>query len=187
MVNGHDGSVENSPFVKVSPLPKYLEHPLGYKDTFSDWDAKIKGDFPIQMTHLHYLRRAHTDCDNLPWLREALVNPVFINRADAAERGIRNGDTIRVFNENGSFLRPASVTRTVMPGVIMVPHGAGARFDAETGMDLSGADNVLTASGKTTTPYLNGWNTNLVQYEKYVGPIQLAPDYETIPTAPIAE
>ncbi len=26
-----------------------------------------------------------------------------------------------------------------MPGVIMIPHGAGARFDRETGMDLSGA------------------------------------------------
>ena len=138
----------------------------------------MKGEFPVQMTHLHYLRRAHTDCDNLPWLREALQNPVFINKEDAEERGIKTGDTVRVWNRQGSFLRPASVTRTVMKGVIVVPHGASARIDAETGIDLAGADNVLTSSSRTTTPFLNSWNSNLVQYEKYDGPIELVPDCE---------
>ncbi|MDO4291517.1 MAG: molybdopterin-dependent oxidoreductase, partial [Eggerthellaceae bacterium] len=176
-INGRTGNAK-SPFVKVSPLPKYLEHPLGYKETFADWETKTPGAYPVQITHVHYLRRAHTDCDNLPWLREALQNPVFINKDDAAARGIKTGDTVRVFNEQGAFLRPASVTRTVMPGVLVLPHGAGARFDEETGIDLSGADNVLTASNNTTTPYLNGWNSNLVQYEKYDGPVQLKPDCE---------
>lgn len=179
MVNGYaDGGQGVMDFVKVSPLPKFLDAPESYKDTFSDWDAKVKGEFPVQMTHLHYLRRAHTDCDNLPWLREALQNPVFINKEDAEERGIRTGDTVRVWNRQGSFLRPASVTRTVMRGVIVVPHGASARIDAETGIDLAGADNVLTSSSRTTTPFLNSWNSNLVQYEKYDGPIELVSDCE---------
>ena len=188
MVNGYaDGGEGFKSFVKVSPLPKYLEAPRSYKDSFTDWDNKVQGPYPIQIAHLHYLRRAHTDCDNLPWLREALRNPVFINKSDAEARGIKNGDTIRVFNDNGAFLRPAAVTRTVMPGVIMVPHGAGARFDSETGLDLSGADNVLTSSDCTTTPFLNGWNTNLCQYEKYDGPIELVPDCEMPQIIPVAE
>ncbi|MBQ9003242.1 MAG: molybdopterin-dependent oxidoreductase [Eggerthellaceae bacterium] len=182
--NGGEGAAD---FVKVSPLPKYLEHPLGYRESRSDWETKEPGEYPIQMTHLHYLRRAHTDCDNLPWLREALRNPVFVNKADAEARGIKTGDTVRVFNGNGSFLRPACATRTVMPGVIMVPHGAGARFDAESGFDLSGADNVLTSSDKSTTPFLNGWNSNLVQYGKYEGPIDFVPDCEVEPVVPVVE
>lgn len=86
-----------------------------------------------------------------------------------------------------SFLRPASVTRTVMPGVIVVPHGATARIDEETGVDLAGADNMLTTSNRTTTPFLNGWNSNLVQYEKYDGPINLKPDCEVGPVVPTVE
>lgn len=182
MVNGYaDGGEGVMDFVRVSPLPKYLDAPESYKETFADWDAKVKGEYPVQMTHLHYLRRAHTDCDNLPWLREALQNPVFVNREDAEERGIKTGDIVRVWNAQGSFLRPASVTRTVMRGVIVVPHGASARIDSETGIDLAGADNILTSSSRTTTPFLNSWNSNLVQYEKYDGPIKLDPDCQVDP------
>jgi len=188
MVNGYaDGGTGVADYVKVSPLPKYLEAPFNYKESFTDWENKVKGPYPIQLTHAHYLRRAHTDCDNLPWLREALQNPIWLNKDDAEARGIKTGDTVRVFNDNGQFIRPASVTRTVMPGVIVIPHGAGARIDPETGIDISGADNMLTASNRTTTPFLNGWNTNLVQYEKYDGPIQLVPDCETPPIVPLAE
>ena len=188
MVNGYANGDEGvADYVKVSPLPKYLEAPFSYKETFVDWENKVKGEYPIQMSHVHYLRRAHTDCDNLPWLREALKNPVYINNQDAAERGIKTGDTVRVFNEQGQFLRPASVTRTVMPGVIMVPHGASARIDRETGIDMAGADNILTVSNRTTTPFLNSWNSNLVQYEKYEGPIELVADCEMPQIIPLAE
>lgn len=188
MVNGYEnGGTGIMDFVQPGPLPKHLQAPETYEASFADWDNKVKGEFPIQMTHVHYLRRAHTDCDNLPWLREALVNPVYINSEDARERGIKTGDTVRVWNERGQFLRPASVTRTVMPGVIMVPHGAGARIDHERGIDISGADNILTASSKTTTPFFNSWNSNLVQYEKYEGNIELVPDCEMPQIIPLSE
>ena len=188
MVNGYaDGGEGVADYVKVSPLPKWLDAPFSYKDSFVDWDNKVKGDYPIQLTHAHYLRRAHTDCDNLPWLREALQNPVWLNKDDAEARGIKTGDTVKVFNERGAFLRPASVTRTVMPGVIVIPHGAGARIDPETGIDISGADNVLTPSNRSTTPFLNGWNSNLVQYEKYDGPLKLVPDCEMPQIIPLVE
>ena len=188
MVNGYaNGGTGVAEYVKVSPLPKYLDAPFNYKETFAGWDAKVKGEYPIQLTHAHYLRRAHTDCDNLPWLREAFVNPVWISSEDAAERGIKTGDTVRVFNENGQFLRPASVTRTVMPGVIVIPHGAGARIDRETGIDVGGADNILTPSNRTSTPFLNGWNSTLVQYEKYDGPVELVPDCEMPQIIPLVE
>ena len=188
LVNGYaDGGEGVAGYVKVSPLPKYLDAPFNYKETFADWDAKVKGEYPVQLTHAHYLRRAHTDCDNLPWLREALVNPVWINKDDAAERGIETGDTVRVFNEFGQFIRPASVTRTVMPGVIVIPHGAGARIDRETGLDVGGADNMLTPSNRSSTPFLNGWNSTLVQYEKYDGPVKLVPDCEMPQIIPLVE
>lgn len=107
-----------------------------------------------------------------------MQNPVFINKEDAKEKGIENGDVIRVFNDNGSFIRPASVTPTVMSGVIMIPHGATVRIDDESGIDMAGADNMLTSSCKETSSGLDGWNTTLVDYEKYTGSIKLDPDCE---------
>lgn len=166
-------------YVDVSPLPKYLPQYEGYENSFSDWENKVKGAYPFQMTHVHYLRRAHTDMDNLPWVREAMTNPVFINKDDAASKGISDGDVILVKNDAGSFLRHATVSRCVMPGVIMVPHGATLRLDQETGMDLAGSDNILTTQAdKAAAKYTNGWNTTLVDYEKYTGDIELLPDCE---------
>jgi anaerobic dimethyl sulfoxide reductase subunit A len=185
MVNGYsDGGAGALDYVRVSPLPKYLEHPFGYAGTFADADRKVKGAYPIQMTHNHYLRRAHTDCDNLPWLREAFQNPVFISKQDAEERGIKQGDVIKVYNEQGAFLRPATISRGIMPGVIIVPHGATARIDEESCLDLAGADNILTPSNRTTTPFLNSWNSVLVNYEKYTGPLELVPDALMEPIVP---
>lgn len=65
--------------------------------------------------------------------------------------------------------------------------GAGARIDRETGIDIGGADNILTPSNRTSTPFLNGWNSTLVQYEKYDGPIELVPDCEMPQIIPLVE
>jgi molybdopterin guanine dinucleotide-containing S/N-oxide reductase-like protein len=41
-----------------------------------------------------------------------------INRSDAASRGIKDGDRVRVFNERGAILLTARVDGTVLPGVV---------------------------------------------------------------------
>lgn len=178
MVNGYsDGGQGALDFVKVSPLPKYLEHP------FSHLEAK-ESKYPFQATHNHYPRRAHTDCDNVPWVREAFQNPVFVNKQDAEAKGIKQGDIVKVYNDNGAFLRPATLSRCVMPGCVIIPHGATARIDHESGIDKAGADNILTVSNRTTTPFLNSWNSMLVNYEKYDGPIQIPADAYAEPIVP---
>ena len=50
-----------------------------------------------------------------------MTNRVFVAKQDAAERGIADGDVIEVFNENGRFLRPATVLRTLMPNPLIHP------------------------------------------------------------------
>ena len=178
MVNGYaDGDEGILDYVRVSPLPKYLEHP------FSHEEAK-KSKHPFQVTHNHCPRRAHTDCDNVPWVREVFQNPIFINKQDAEAKGIKQGDIILMHNDYGQFLRPATVSRCVMPGCVIMPHGATARIDEKIGIDLFGADNMLTASNRTTTPFLNSWNSILVDYEKYDGPIDLPADYLAEPIVP---
>ncbi|MBD4631509.1 dimethyl sulfoxide reductase subunit A, partial [Xanthomonas citri pv. citri] len=42
----------------------------GYFATFSDYENRVKGDFPLMVYEPHYLRRAHTTHDNVGWLRQ---------------------------------------------------------------------------------------------------------------------
>jgi anaerobic selenocysteine-containing dehydrogenase len=49
--------------------------------------------------------------------------PCLINPADAAARGIADGDVVRVFNDRGQILAGAVVTDAIRPGVLRVNEG----------------------------------------------------------------
>lgn len=157
------------------PYPSYTVAPECYEATFSDWENQVKGDYPYLVTNPHYLRRTHCNQDNLPWLREACLNPVFLNRQDAEKKGIKTGDTVLVWNAHGKTLRQASVSDTTMPGIVELPHGTWVDIDERTGIDMAGTDNVLC--GPTTSNLgVSGYNNYICNFEKYQG-AQLIPDY----------
>lgn len=150
------------------PYPNYTVPVEGYETTFSDWKNKVKGEYPYLVYNPHYLRRSHTTLDNLPWLREAWPNPVYLNASDAAEKGIKDGDTVLIWNAYGKILRAACLSEGLMPGCVAVPHGSWVDMDEATGIDRGGADNILcgpASSGMGVTGY-NNYNCN---YEKYDG------------------
>jgi anaerobic dimethyl sulfoxide reductase subunit A len=72
-------------------------------------------------------------------------------------------------------VRSATLTERMMPGVIALPHGAWVELDEETGIDKAGADNMLCAPVAQGIG-VSGYNTNLVDFEKYDGPAP-EPDY----------
>ncbi len=76
-----------------------------------------------------------------------------INPADAAPRGIADGDILRLWNDRGACLAAASVTEAVRPGVVQLP--TGAWFDPETPAEegslcVHGNPNVLTRDRGTS-------------------------------------
>ena len=155
-------------YSEIAPIPKYEVKVHGYEATFEDWESRKKGKYPYQMINPHYLRRSHSTLDNVPQLREAWPNPVYISRKDADEKGIKDGDTVLLSNEYAKSLRPAAVVETIMPGVIGLPHGAWVDIDEKTGIDRGGADNLFV-------PHIpkglgsSGFNTARVNFEKWKG------------------
>ena len=153
-----------------APYPEYLVPSVGYETTFKD--GKIggeKGEYPYLLFNPHYFRRSHSVFDNCPWLREAWANPVFLNASDAKEKGIEEGDTVRVWTKYGEVLRKACCMENLMPGEVGIPHGSWVRLNEKTGIDEGGADNYLTGndiSGCGVTSY----NNNNCNFEKYDGP-----------------
>ena len=154
---------------EISAIPKYRPVTQGYEATFVD--GKIGGEktaFPLQCINPHYQRRSHSIFDNIPWLREGCPNPVFLSKKDAAERGIADGDTVKISSPYGETLRKASVTARMMPGIVGLPHGPWVRVDEATGIDQAGAENYITGSVSRGMG-ASGYNTLNVEVSKYDG------------------
>lgn len=172
-------------YSEITPNPKYIPPIEGYEDTFSDWENKLKGDFPLQFYDLHVLRRVHSQFDNGVWLKEALPHLFLMNHIDAEERGIQTGDTVLITSRHGKSLTIAQVTNRMMPGVVAMGQGAWVDLDDETGIDRGGCVNVL--HGNIATGQGNfGTNACVVQVEKWTGK-PLEPEHLRAPRVPIKE
>src|SRR5262249_57198920 len=79
--------------------------------------------------------------------------PVRINPQDAARRGIRNGDIVRLFNPRGACLAGAVVDADVMPGVVVMATGAWFDpADAAGQPQRHGKPNLLTPPIRASPP-----------------------------------
>lgn len=169
----------------IDPIPTYRHVENGYEDTFSDWSSQTKGDYPFQMITPHYLRRAHSVFDNVGWLREAWVNPVFLNAGDAQELSIKDGDTVLMTTAFGQSTRRATLTERLRPGVVALPHGAWVDVDEETGIDHAGADNYLGGQVPNAMG-ISGFNSVICNVEKYAG-TQLGADVDEPARIPLKD
>jgi anaerobic dimethyl sulfoxide reductase subunit A len=97
--------------------------------------------------------------------------------SDAAARGIKKNDIVKVSSRHGTVIRPVYLTERMMPGTLTLGQGAWAEIDEATGICKAGATNVLNG-GIPTGQGVQAYNTCNVQVEKYEGPIKLLPDHE---------
>lgn len=141
----------------LPPIPTYFE----------PWEGRhspLAKTYPLQLITARFMRRAHTQFDTLPWLRELIPNTAEINFQDAEARGINEGDMLRIFNSRGEIRILASVTERIMPGVVNVPHGAWFMPD-EKGIDRGGCPNTLCSEEYSPCGSFT-WDTGLVEVEK---------------------
>jgi len=100
--------------------------------------------YPLSLVTPKSRARTHSIHGNQPILARADSDDVWINIADAAARGIVDGQLVRVFNARGTTRLPARVTDRIAPGVVSIKEGAWFAPDA-SGADTRGCANVLTA------------------------------------------
>jgi biotin/methionine sulfoxide reductase len=132
--------------------------------------------YPLHLLTTQPSTRLHGQMDMGRLSQQSKVagrEPMRINRGDAAARGIRDGDVVRVFNDRGAILAGAVLTDDIRPGVIQI--STGAWYDPlEPGtigsLDKHGNPNVLTLD-KGTSRLAQGPSaqTTLVQVEKFDG------------------
>jgi biotin/methionine sulfoxide reductase len=123
----------------------------------AEWLGHPKAErFPLHLVSNQPRTRLHSQYDNGAYSRQSKIagrEPLTMNADDAAERGIDDGDVVRVFNDRGAMLAGAVVSDGIRRGVVQI--ATGAWFDpvapGTTGsLERHGNPNVLTLDTGTS-------------------------------------
>ena len=117
--------------------------------------------FPLILMSNHPRWRTHAQGDDSTWARETPTGkvlgpdnykyePIWIHPADAAARGIKHGDIVKIYNERGIVLVGACVWERMMPGVAYIDHGARHDPIIPGKVDRGGAINTIAPHGLTS-------------------------------------
>ncbi|MCD8213156.1 MAG: molybdopterin-dependent oxidoreductase [Campylobacter sp.] len=164
LIEIYSETIEKMGYDDCAAHPKWFEpiEWLGMKDKTAEF----------HMVSAHPTHRLHSQLSHTS-LRDtyAVANrePIWMHPKDAAKKGIKSGDLVRVFNGRGEILAGAIVTENVREGVVKVAEGAW--YDpSENGLCKNGCANVLTIdipSSKLANGNIS--HTALVNVEKFNG------------------
>ena len=144
---------------EIPATARYNPSPEGVEDG-------LRRRYPLQLLTCHIKSRTHSMFDNVDWTEELDPQRLRINPIDAEERGIQDGDPLRVFNDRGETRITAQVTPRIMPGVVDLPQGAWFSPSGPAGADAAGCANVLTWLQPSALARMNPHHTALVQVER---------------------
>lgn len=122
----------------IDPLPDYLP-PKERPETNPELAKKYPLNIITPKSHA-FLNSCYANMEGKQ--KEQGKQFVLISPADAGDRGIKEGDTVRVFNDRGAFECVAKVTDDVNPGVVVATLGYWRQFNNGTVNITSSADFV---------------------------------------------
>ncbi|MBS40871.1 MAG: Asp-tRNA(Asn)/Glu-tRNA(Gln) amidotransferase GatCAB subunit C [Rhodospirillales bacterium] len=140
----------------------------------AEWLGSDKTEtYPLHLMSSQPKDRLHSQMDDGPVSIETKVSgrePIEINPVDADERGIEEGQIVRVFNDRGHCLAGALLNNDIRPGVVRL--SAGAWYDSNYGepgsLEIHGNPNVLTRDyGTSRIGQAPTSTTALVEVEVY--------------------
>jgi len=101
------------------------EHIVYYRDPAeAGIDNPLAEKYPLVFLQEHSRFRVHGQWARVKTLSELDPEPLAkINGADAAARGVADGDIIEVFNDRGRCVIKAYIDESIAPGVISIPKG----------------------------------------------------------------
>ncbi|XUY30165.1 molybdopterin guanine dinucleotide-containing S/N-oxide reductase (plasmid) [Agrobacterium sp. rho-8.1] len=175
-----------TPSGKIEIFSQTVEN-FGYEDCSGHpkwYPSKLKAEsdterlYPLHLICNQPHQRLHSQLDYGDFSRSTKIKgrePVRIHPADAAERGISDGDIVRLFNARGSCLAAAILSVDLRPGVMQL--ATGAWFEphdpsAENTMCIHGNPNILTHDiGTSKLSQGSTGQLTKVELEQFTGPL----------------
>ena len=101
----------------------YYEALLEFGQAFPAWEAPceaypenpLREKYPLQFNQARSRFRVHSAYSGAKWIQEVAEPHIELNPADAATRGLEDGDAVEVFNDRGSFRTVLRVNEAVRP------------------------------------------------------------------------
>ncbi len=154
------------------------EHPMWFEKTERSHGGPGSEKYPFWLQSCHPDKRLHSQmCESEEFRATYAVQgrePVYINPLDAKEKGIKDGDLVRVFNDRGQLLAGAVLTDSYPRGVIRIEEGAwyGPLNEKEGAICTYGDPNTLTMDiGSSELAQATSANTCIVEFEKFKGKV----------------
>ncbi len=140
------------------PVPKWIPQGESHQETLG---TERSQKYPLLVVSNHPRWGVHSQHDDVTWFREIETckirgsdgyqyHPLWMNPADARERGIKHGDVVAIYNERGTVLAGAYVTERIMPGVVGIDHGAKYDPIVPGEIDRGGAINTIVPRNCTS-------------------------------------
>lgn len=153
-------------------------HPMWFEKSERSHGGPGSKKHPFWMQSCHPDKRLHSQmCDSEEFRATYTVQgrePVYLNPQDAKEKGIKDGDLVRVFNDRGQLLAGAVLTDSYPRGVIRIEEGAwyGPLNEKVGAICTYGDPNTLTQDiPSSELAQATSANTCLVDYEKFTGKV----------------
>jgi biotin/methionine sulfoxide reductase len=150
---------------------------LGHPAWFAPEDMP-NSEHPLVLIANQPATRLHSQLDFGAYSQSSKIDgrePARLNPEDAADRGIRDGDIIRIFNDRGSCLAGAVLSDAVMPGVVNLSTGAWfdpVSHDADHGECRHGNPNMVTRDiGTSKLAQGCSGQVTIVEVSRYKGPL----------------
>jgi anaerobic selenocysteine-containing dehydrogenase len=120
---------------------------------------ELYAKYPLSLVNAKLNAFVHSTYQKNAWIREIFPHPwVDINSADAAERGIQDGDIVEVLNDRGVIKVVARVHEGIIKGVVSVQNGWW--------LDTGGNASVLSNDNYTKLAYGHTLNSTLVEVRR---------------------
>jgi trimethylamine-N-oxide reductase (cytochrome c) len=132
--------------------------------------------FPLHIDSAHPKYRLHSQLCGTSLRATYAIDgrePCLINPSDAAARGVKDGDIVRVFNDRGQILAGAKISDAIRPGVIRVNEGGW--FDPANPREAGSVcrygdvNNLSVGIGTSKLAQGNCGHTAVGDFEKYRG------------------
>lgn len=151
--------------VEKERLPYWEPPHEAWTETVAGFEANpLAEKYPLIYTGERNKMKCHTQFGHVPWLLELYPEPIVkMHPDDASNRGIAEGDLVRIFNDRGEVVVKAVMHPGTRPGTVIVPKGW------EKDQFVSGHYSDLTSRAYNTACANNCYFDTLVEMEKYKG------------------
>jgi molybdopterin-containing oxidoreductase family molybdopterin binding subunit len=101
----------------------YYENLVSFGQAFPAWEAPneaypenpLRAKYPLQFGQSRSRFRVRSTYSGAKWIQQFYEPHIELNAAEAAARGLADGDTVEVFNDRGSFTTKLRINEAIRP------------------------------------------------------------------------